>query len=178
LAPEQSFEAIQVFGLPESMDNLIAFDEVQDEPAVSFPLPAAPVIPSLNAVTDSKITLNTPIYVESQDSQTSVPLLPTASYSNTAETSTVPRPIPKEVEVLVDAYIHNTLVLCIASNAYMTKAWSVTLPSEIEFAYLGFHKVVGVQVNSIRPFRATLIHILPNRKSVLLRTTEIPLPVI
>ncbi|KAF7370916.1 hypothetical protein MSAN_00725500 [Mycena sanguinolenta] len=61
------------------------------------------------------------------------------------ETSSVPRPIPKELQLLVDAYIHNTPVLCIASNGCMAKSWGVTLPSEVQYAYLGFHTVVGVQ---------------------------------
>jgi hypothetical protein len=73
--------------------------------------------------------------------------VPAHHASNPPKMSAVPRPIPKEIQTLVDAYIHHTPVLCIASNACMTESWSVTLPSEVEFAYLGFHTVVGVQVN-------------------------------
>ncbi|KAF8196826.1 hypothetical protein K438DRAFT_1825620 [Mycena galopus ATCC 62051] len=65
--------------------------------------------------------------------------------SNPPEISAVPRPIPKEMQVLVDAYIHHTPVLCITTNTCMRNSWGVTLPSEIQFAYLGFHTVVSVQ---------------------------------
>ncbi|KAF7356905.1 hypothetical protein MVEN_01026300 [Mycena venus] len=68
-----------------------------------------------------------------------------AIISSPPEISTVPRPIPKEMQALVDAYIHSTPVLCIASNACMTESWGVTLPSEVQYAYLGFHTVVNVQ---------------------------------
>ncbi|KAJ6485825.1 hypothetical protein C8R45DRAFT_998054 [Mycena sanguinolenta] len=75
----------------------------------------------------------------------SPPLPPPSSPGPAPETSTVPRPIPKEVELLINAYIQNTPVLCIASNGCMTNSWGVKLPTEIDFAYLGFWSVVGVQ---------------------------------
>ncbi|KAJ6581179.1 hypothetical protein B0H19DRAFT_496616 [Mycena capillaripes] len=136
--PVQSLQAINNFSLPEGMSNLIVLDKVQEEPTVVL-------MPPLDAATDSKVNYQSSIPIHEGLQQQYPTSIRPPSIDNSTETSTVPRPIPKEVQVLVDAYIHNTPVLCIASKACMTKSWSVTLPSEVEFAYLGFHSIIAVQ---------------------------------
>ncbi|KAJ6624956.1 hypothetical protein B0H10DRAFT_2005018 [Mycena sp. CBHHK59/15] len=67
-----------------------------------------------------------------------------AGYS-THEANLVPHPLPEEVQVLVDAYIHGAPVLCIASHARISASWGTILPDEMAFVCMGFHAVVGVQ---------------------------------
>ncbi|KAJ7777469.1 hypothetical protein B0H16DRAFT_1712470, partial [Mycena metata] len=112
------------------MEDLIVFEDV---PTVPSPTPPAAVQRTQTATAESMQINYQPIDIDPQNLPTSPPPI------------TVPHPIPKELQVLVDAYIHNIPVLCIASNACMTEAWSAALPGEVEFAYLGFHTVVGVQ---------------------------------
>ncbi|KAJ7230718.1 hypothetical protein GGX14DRAFT_411898 [Mycena pura] len=122
--------------LLEGTSDLFAFKEVQEASSVIFQLP-----------TTGTSSVNTEI-----DSELRVPIVPnppshcaTPTITSTQNFTRVPRPIPKEIQILVDAYIHNTPVLCIGSKECISQTWDVTLPDEVLFAYLGFHTVVCAQ---------------------------------
>ncbi|KAJ7746853.1 hypothetical protein DFH07DRAFT_580731 [Mycena maculata] len=118
------------------MTGLISFDEV--EPVVA--IAARPVKMVIEQTRTVHPGTSAPVYTYPETSSTR----PTTACI-AQETSTVPGPIPKDVQALIDAYIQCTPVLCIVSNACMNTSWGRKLPEEVGFAYLGFHSVVGVQ---------------------------------
>ncbi|KAJ7493424.1 hypothetical protein B0H11DRAFT_962700 [Mycena galericulata] len=132
---EETSEAINLGFL--NTPGLITLDEVQD----ASMSPVAPSPPPFWGMMVDPTALNS-VYAETQ---TSFPPPAPHPAFHIQEMSSVPGPIPKELQVLIDAYIHCTPILCIASDRCLKAVWGTDVPEEVKFAYLGFHSVVGVQ---------------------------------
>lgn len=131
--------------IPEAEAHNVEIPSPASPPIVEISSPASPPIPCPERLIESTVNAGANGDTECQASL-SPPVSSSAAHP-VQENSTVPGLLPKEVQTLIDAYIHCTPVLCIASNACMITSWGVKLPEEMGFAYLGFHSIVGVQVS-------------------------------
>ena len=59
----------------------------------------------------------------------------------------IPFKIPPEIQALIDAYIQNTPVVVIASRSSIAESWRLELSEEFAYVYMGFFRVIGVQVS-------------------------------
>lgn len=60
----------------------------------------------------------------------------------------IPFTLPPEIQVMLDSYVSGRPAVVIASNAVLRDRWSISLPREYAYAYLGFFRVRRVWVSS------------------------------
>ncbi|KAJ3517007.1 hypothetical protein NLJ89_g771 [Agrocybe chaxingu] len=83
---------------------------------------------------------------------TPVPPPPTIRHEGTTQpgedfssSSSIPSPIPPELQALIDAYIFGRPVTIIISKDRLLAHWSLQLPKICEYAVLGFFSILGVE---------------------------------
>ena len=65
--------------------------------------------------------------------------------------SCIPKILPPEMQVIIDAYISGTPLNLVASKSVLKARWGVSLPVECGYVYMGFFAVAEVLVSSL-PF--------------------------
>jgi hypothetical protein len=63
--------------------------------------------------------------------------------------SCIPKVLPPEVQVIIDAYISGTPLNVVASKSMLKARWGVSLPAECGYVYMGFFAVAEVLVSSL-----------------------------
>jgi len=58
----------------------------------------------------------------------------------------IPRNLPPEVQVIIDAYISGTPLIVAASRSMLGARWDASVPEECAYVYLGFFSVGQVLV--------------------------------
>jgi hypothetical protein len=60
----------------------------------------------------------------------------------------VPKPIPQEIQALIDAYVFGKPLTIIVSNERLQDHWALHLPREYGYVVMGFYRIIGVEVRS------------------------------
>ena len=69
--------------------------------------------------------------------------------------SLVPKPIPEELQALIDAYVFGKPLTVISSHQRLRDHWLLHLPTEYGYVMMGFFRIIGIEETRVLPSQPT-----------------------